>query len=85
MNTAETLELIRSLRAEITALTMQVQILGECNDTQADKIKEGWVEIAALKKQAEHAQAYIPKLKAERDELKAQLTDQAKAERLFRK
>jgi len=76
MTATEELELIRSLRAEITALTVRGSV-------QEDKIKEGWVEIAALKKQAEHAQAYIPKLKAENEALRAQLTDAAIAERVL--
>ena len=51
--------------------------------TQEHNIKVAWAELAAVKKRDEHAQAYIPQLKAKIAELEAQLTPEAIAERVL--
>lgn len=68
----------------ICQLEEELAVERERNETQADTIKSLWVEIAAIKKRDEHAQAYIPKLKAENAKLERQLSPIGQAEQVFK-
>jgi hypothetical protein len=84
MTATEELELIRSLRAEITALKMREGELTGYRETQAEVIKGYQVRVVAAEKRCEklqdmndHAQAHITKLEH-------QLSPEGQAERHFK-
>ena len=84
MTTTEALELIRSLRAEITALKMREGELTGYRETQAEVIKGYQVRTVAAEKRCEklqdmndHAQAHITKLEY-------RLSPKGQAEQVFK-
>jgi hypothetical protein len=84
MTATEELELIRSLRGKVTALTMRNELLTGYRETQAEVIKGYQVRVVAAEKRCEklqdmndHAQAHIAKLER-------QLSPIGQAERHFK-